>query len=332
MRAPKTFILAVVALVGCGDIIGLGEYTDQDGAIDATGNETSTGDAASDVKADAVTDAGGDGPLSCGTSSVCVPALPSGWAWAVYDPDSRPACATGYATPTDVEEGIDASAATCGCGCTTTNPSCGGNATITAGTNVGCNNVTNQADPTNANCNALTNFATNNGSIAVTAPTPTGGSCTAVPSQTKGAVGYAHQGRTCAYSGTPSGGCASGSVCVPDPAPFTACVSQAGSNACPTGFPTQHLVGSQIADTRGCSPCGCTFDAGTCGGSATFYQNGGCNFGAQVVPANGVCTAVGNHTWRSFTYAPTLTASCTGSAVSADGGVAFTDLTTVCCP
>jgi len=343
MRTRTACLLAAMAVAGCGDIIGLGGYTDQvDGSVDSSGSEAGGGDAQPDVKSDVVVADAGDGgdaapfPPSCSGASVCVPDLPSGWSWAAYAPDSRVACATGYATPTDVEEDIDAGAAACGCGCTTTNPSCTtGSVTITAGTNGTCDNITNQTDPATAGCNTLTQFGTSSGSsLAVIGPAPSGGSCTAVPSQTLPPVGYAHQGRTCGFTGTPGdAGCGDAGVCVPDPAPFTMCVSQAGVNACPSGFPTQHLVGTSTVDTRGCSPCGCTFDAGACVGTATLYGNTGCTFGAQAIPADGTCTAVnGNRTWRGYAYTPTSnTASCAGTAVSADGGVVFSDLTTVCC-
>jgi len=319
----------VAALAGCGDIIGLDGYTDADGSVaDASGSDAPTGDA----KPDVLTDAGGDAS-SCGAGFECVPALPLGWSWAVYSADTRPACATGYGTPIDVEEGIDAGAATCGCGCTTTDPNCATTVAIAAGTNVACNNTTTQTDPADASCNAVTtafNTSAGGSDISVTGPTPSGGGCTATPSQTLPTVGYAHQGRTCEYdAGAPS--CAGGSVCVANPAPFAVCVAQVGNSACPSAFPNQHFVGTTLDDTRGCTTCGCTFDAGACGGSATFYVMNNCSKNAQKVPVDGVCTAVSGHTWTSFTYAPVTNASCAGSATSPDGGVVFGDLTTVCC-
>jgi hypothetical protein len=291
------------------------------------GSDVATGDAKADVVPG---DAGAD---VCSTpTNACVPSLPSGWSWAIYDPDARPACATGYAMPTDVEEGIDAGEATCGCKCTTTDPNCAaGKVTITSGTNGACNNVTNQMDPADAGCNAVTAFTTTTGTISVTGPTPMDGGCTPVPSETVPPVGYANEGRTCAYTETPGGGCANGNVCVPNPAPFTMCVAQQGSIACPSTFPTQHFVGSMLNDTRGCTACTCGFNEGTCGGTATFYTAAACAAGAQAIPVDDVCTTGGAHTWKSFAYAPTSNASCTASTVAPDGGAVFGDLTTVCC-
>ncbi len=266
---------------------------------------------------------------------MCVPTLPAGWSWAVYAPDSRPTCGAGYATPTDVEEGLDASAASCGCTCTTTDPSCAtGNLAITRGNNNACNNFNTATAPADSGTcgTSFTAFSTGGGAkISVTGPAPTGGSCTPTPSQTIAPVGYDHQGRTCAFAGDGGASCGSGSVCMPDPAPFGVCVSQAGQNPCPAGFPTQHLVGTGVNDTRGCSACGCAFDAGACNGTATFYTSTSCSQGAAAVPADGTCNNVGNHTFSSYTYAATTTASCAPSAASADGGVAFAAETTVCC-
>ena len=336
MRGTKAILLGAVALAGCGDIIGLGDYTTN---LDASLDVVVTPDGGGDAKPEAAPDAKPDSPTeagpSCGSSSVCVPALPGGWAWAVYDPDARVACAAGYGTSTDVEEGIDAGAAVCGCTCSKTDPSCAtGNLTITSGNNNTCDNATSQNETAAGGCQTLSNQFSTGGTakVGATGPAPSGGSCTGVPSQTLPPVGYDHQGRTCAFAGDAgSAGCTAGNVCMPDPTPFGVCVSQAGVNACPSGFPTQHLVGTNVSDTRGCTPCGCTFDAGTCTGTVTLYRGSNCSFGPAAVTADGTCTSVGNHTWVSYQYAPTTSASCAGSAVSPDGGVAFADVTTICC-
>ena len=222
MRARRTVLLGAVVLAGCGDIIGLDGYTGDDASIvDATGSDAAGDVVGQDVKNDVTpVDAGSDVvEAGCaGPEFACVPPLPSGWAWAVYNPDARPACATGYVSPTDVEEGIDASAATCGCTCTTTDPSCTTNKlTITAGSNVACNNVTNGTSNSGAGCNT-TNFTTAAGSsISVTGPTPSGGSCTPVPKETLPEAGVDHQGRTCTTDAGGAPGCSGGDICMPNP-------------------------------------------------------------------------------------------------------------------
>ena len=341
MLSRKTVLLAFTgacaALAGCGDILGLDGYTEGDGSPADVTLDVNAGDAAKDAKTDApISDAGNDVVLpSCGTGNVCVAPLPAGWAWAVYAPDSRPGCAGGYSSPTSVEEGIDAGAPVCGCGCTTTNPTCNtGNLTITEGNNTACNNtVAGQTDTAAGGCNALgASINPAGGMVSVTGPTPAGGSCTANPSQTIPAVGYDHQGQTCGFTGTPGdAGCDGGNVCVPNPAPFAACVSQAGNVACPTGFPNQHLVGTAVDDTRSCSGCSCTFDAGACTGTVTFATDGMCKKGKQNITANGTCQAAGGAGLFTYDYAPSTTASCAAGTASADGGVGFTAVTTVCC-
>jgi hypothetical protein len=336
-QRARTFLLFVATLAGCGDIIGLDGYTDEDGAADATQLDAPSGDAKADVK---LSDAGSDvvatdAEAGCLTpANTCVPPLPGGWAWAVYDPDTRPACATGYGTPTDVAEGIDAGPATCGCGCNTTNPNCNaGTLTITGGNNGTCSNTANETDPADAGCNLLaTSFTLGGGSsIAVKPPAPVGGSCTATTSDSVPEAGVEHQGRTCAYAGTAGGGCSGGNVCVPNPTPFGVCVSQAGLQTCPSAFPNQHLVGTTLADTRSCSACTCAFDAGACTGTVTMTTNNGCTNNKQQIPADGGCMGVGAHTYVSYNYVSGSTASCAASPASADGGVVFSDLTTVCC-
>jgi len=233
-----------------------------------------------------------------------------------------------------VNEGLNASDATCGCGCTTTQPSCTtGNLTILAGSNgMACNNQANQTDPATTSCTATNpNFATNNAGISVTGPAPSGGSCAANGTKMVPAVTFAHNGRTCEYTGMTGGGCTNGNVCAADPKPFVACIAQKGMQACPTGWPVQHLVGSMVTDTRDCSACTCQFNAGTCTGTATFYSDSQCQNNATNVAVDGACHAVTNRTYRGYKYAPTTNASCTGSNSAPTGKAAFGDLETVCC-
>jgi hypothetical protein len=323
---------------GCGDIIGLDGYTDNDSSIvtDAT-----SGDAQSDVIGNDVApnDAGNDVATTCNLqTSACVPDLPSGWAFTIYEPDTRSACATGYGSPTDVEEGLDAGPATCTCGCSTTNPDChSGKLGIQGGNNNTCDNLSTQMDVADAGCNAVgTQFTTTMGSgkIAATPPAPAGGSCTPSGSQTIPGVGYAHQGRTCELeAGAPGGGCGANQVCIPSAGTAQTCIAQAGDVTCPAdaGYPTQHVIGSKVTDTRGCTTCGCTFDAGSCAGTVTMWGDTGCSTNSTAITANGTCQNVGNHTWKGYSYVGATTASCSGTAVAPDGGVVFADVTTVCC-
>lgn len=365
--APIVATLSSLLLMGCGDLMGLNGYTD---AVDGGGDASrdASPDAVADTGADSAADSGADASpdaadsgadacapktedctngtdddcdglsdcmdTDCTTGFTCVPPLPNGWTWATYAQNSRPACATGYGSPKDVNEGIVAAAATCGCACGTTNPTCtGGNLTIHAGSGGGCVNVTNQTGPASAGCHVLgASFGTNNQNISVAGPAPSGGSCTPNGTSMVPALTYQHQGRTCGYAGAAGAGCTMGNVCLPKANPFNACVSMTGMNACPNGFPVQHLVGSNVTDTRGCSQCTCAFNAGTCAGTATFYTNNACANNPQTVAVDGACHGVANRTWTSYTYAPANAGvSCAPSAVNPNGAAAFSDLTTVCC-
>src|SRR5262249_36585448 len=156
-----------------------------------------------------------------------------------------------------------------------------------------------------------TQFITSGGNkVATTPPKPVGGSCTPSGSQTIPPVGYAHQGRTCEFEpGAPGLGCTNGEVCLPSPGAFGTCRSQAGGVACPAdaGYPTQHTIGSQIADTRSCTACACDFDAGSCAGTVTLWSDTSCSNNSTPITANGNCTNVGNHTWKGYSYVSSTT-------------------------
>jgi hypothetical protein len=337
------FLLAAAPLVvwGCGDIIGLDGYSDGDSSVvtDATADVIGSDVVGKDVGNDVAPNDGGNeaGPTCNTQTSICVPDLPTGWAFTTYDPDNRNPCANGYGSPNDVQEGIDAGPAQCSCGCTTTNPDChSGKLSIQAGFNNTCDNINTQTDVADAGCNTLTAFTTSNNNVAVIPPTPVGGSCTASPSQTIPAVGYAHQGRTCDYeAGAPGLGCGNGQVCIPSTGTAGACISQTGDVACPAdaGYPTQHTIGTAVTDTRGCSACACTFDAGSCGGNLTLWTDTACSNNGTQIPATDTCTKASgnNRTWRGYSYVSQTTASCAGTPATPDGGVAFNSVTTVCC-
>jgi hypothetical protein len=121
-------------------------------------------------------------------------------------------------------------------------------------------------------------------------------------------------------------------VCVPSPAPYAMCVRQAGVIACPAGYPAQHVVGTDVIDGRGCTPCTCGFDAGSCAGTATFYTGAMCNASNQTVNVDGGCQAVSNQTFKTVTYAATqVAASCTPSTTQPTGDASLDNVATVCC-
>jgi hypothetical protein len=123
------------------------------------------------------------------------------------------------------------------------------------------------------------------------------------------------------------------------------CIEHAGTQtSCPSGFPNPpHVVGtaSDVSDTRGCSACGCSVDAG-CAGSLSFFTDNACTQGQQTVTANGTCgTFPGplgglgsppGPKYTNYVYAAqTQNEACTPSSPSATGGVSFSATQTICC-
>lgn len=333
MRRVALALVASFGLTACSNILGLDDYFDAfDGSSDgAVGSENEAG-----------TDAPSDGPCSkvdcsdpaCMPTHTCAPPLPNGWLWTAYAA-KRPACASGYTAPTDVEEGIVAPPATCGCGCATSNPSCTtGNLTVTAGTSGGngCEDQANQLEPATGGCQDLTPaINSNNWSFNVKGPTPSGGSCTPAATTNKGPVSFGFDGRTCALTANVGGGCAGSDVCVAKAAPFSICVVKLGDALCPSGFPFKHTVGTVVTDGRGCSSCSCTLAAGTCGGTMTLYDDPNCTKNATPIAVDGACHAAPKKNLKTYVYAPQTTASCTSSQVSATGSATFVDARTICC-
>jgi hypothetical protein len=296
-------MLALVALTalmfGCAEIYGLGDYTEADGALPDA--------------------AGGDSSVESGSP---------GWSVVAYDQASRAGCQAGYGTPTDVEEGLSAPPATCGCACQPLPPTCAAQL-VTSGSNNGCNNATSQNGSNDGGCSTLsTQIQTFNESISVTVTA--GGACTANPSVNAPSATYTYEGRLCQLLDS-SGSCDAG-ACAPS-APYQACVYQTGVLACPAGYPHQHSVGTQLDDTRGCTSCTCDSTAGTCGGSAMFSGGACMGVGQVMVPADGACHGVPNEMFKSFSYTSHPTnGTCAPSSPTPTGNVAFASMATVCCP
>jgi hypothetical protein len=313
---------ALSLALGCAEIYGLGDYTQQDGG---------GGDGAVDVAEElAPLPPGPDG----GCTGVCVADLPSGWTFIAYDQAFRPACAANFQTPTPVAEGLSAAPATCGCSCAMQTPPCS-NLTVTAGnsgTN-GCQNKSSQALVWDGGCLPVTSIVTAAGdSVSVTA-SGNGGCAPDDASVVLPSPTYASQGNICQMGVSPGAGCTSG-VCVPDPAPYKMCVYQTGDVACPAAYSVKHVVGTGLSDGRGCTGCTCTFDGGGgCGGSATLYTGGACNAQSLGVTADGTCHAVSTQTFKSMSYQPTAVGgACVGSGAPTPTGTAtFATTATVCC-
>jgi hypothetical protein len=277
---------------GCADIYGLGDYAEADGALP-------DGDSSTEP----------DG----------------GWSVVAYDQASRANCPTSYGNHTDVEEGLSAAPATCGCACAPLPPTCA-TQVLTAGNNGACNSATSQNDSNDGGCSTLsTQIQTFNESMSVTV-TP-GGGCTPNPTVTAPTITFPYEGRICELLGA---SCDAG-ACLPT-APYEACVYQTGVLDCPAGYPVQHIVGTQISDTRGCTSCTCGYAAGSCGGSAVFFAGPCAGPGQAMVPADGACHGVPNQMFKSFSYlAHPVAGTCAPSTPTPTGEAGFADQATVCC-
>lgn len=300
-------LVALVLLSGCATLVGL---------------DRSYADA----------DAGG-GAGACDPGNVCAPPAPDGWQLEAYHPSARPGCAPGYTAPSDVEEGIVAPDATCDCSCTLTPPSCDvGSMSFTAGTDTACTNRATLALSAAASSCTLVSSSfnvKNSESFSVSGPAPAGGSCAPSVAKSVAPPSPSSLGQLCMPAQPPSGAC-SGGACLPDPSPFRLCVSQVGRAACPSGYPIEHEVGAHVADTRDCA-CGCSFDAGKCEGTATFFYDTACTKNPTAIPVDGDChDASATNKVSAYTYAPMSTAACTPTG-GPTGAATFADARTVCC-
>ena len=149
--------------------------------------------------------------------------------------------------------------------------------------------------------------------------------------------------------GLPDAGSATGPTCnsaqacaipVSGPAgsPFGICIYRSGVHDCPPGhFSDQHLVGTAIADSRGCS-CACVSPSCPSDGYITGYTSGTCNGTAAITfDAGTPCRIFGNaNNSNAFIYHPsrgTFNGACAAVDAGPSGGVQVdgTNATTYCC-
>jgi hypothetical protein len=146
------------------------------------------------------------------------------------------------------------------------------------------------------------------------------------------------QAMVCQPTGSSPAGCTAGQECVPAaPGGFEThfCVTKAGSNSCPAGFPTQHLYYADVSDNRACGPCSCDPPTGVdcnANGRVTTWGNNMCtaNQGASASPLpSGCMTASATH-GLGFTTTPTG-GSCAPTGGQPTGSVSPQTITTICC-
>jgi len=296
---------------------------------------------------DAHVDDSKDAGTDAGESCACVADLPAGWGWVGYEPDARDACPAGYDMPADVVEGIDWKPAPCSCSCSVqSQPSCAppqqlllkmGDAQC-GGSGGSTFNL--QFTPS---CTAKSGSASALQQVyavaQTTVPKPAGGMCLGAASITPPApYAFMHEGRKCDFAAAPGIGCPNvGDVCLPPAtAPWSICVESSGVQACPAGYPIQHMVGGSATDTRGCSPCSCAMQAACDDPILDLHSDNMCQSAVVSITTNQLCASTGISSsvqFASFSVtAPLKSVACTAPAnYGPIGDVSFDAPVTVCC-
>ena len=277
-----------------------------------------------------------------GCSSTGCFAMPTGFSLVAFGGGAtNAACPSGFAQPIDYVEGPTASAAACACSTcqVTAPPSCASGAlqnsfdtdgSGTCGTPGGAPYSNNPAGTCLTDGYSGPISATTD--MQAVAPPPTGGTCSIAPAKNPNGISYASRDRVCHPSTLAQ--CA-GLVCPPTLAgAFKTCIASAGDVACPSAFPTKHLIGTDVNFACTGGTCACTVGA-TCSGVVTLYKTSTCSGGALPVVVDGACHNVngGGTDYHSYKYVGTAAnVACTGSgAPPAASGLALVGATTTCC-
>ena len=259
----------------------------------------------------------------------CVPAAPGTWAYAALF-DAQVACSGGTVANPIVYD-VQGAAATCGCDCTFTEPSCTAGAVTTHVGNACATNgpVLN----VNGNQCGSTNIVQSNlAGIRVDALGVMQGSCTTLPAHASTTPPTFAQGIACEATGV-GVGCDGGNVCAwlgPGQG-GRACIL--GGGTCPSPYMETHQAGASVVDDRDCGTCSACAYSSTCVGQAAhFFLDDQCTEGGIIVTADAVCHQGGStQTYRSFNYSATVSASCDAGSAQATGGVAPSSPETLCC-
>jgi hypothetical protein len=309
-------------------------------------------DAADDMEQDAPFDgattmdaASTDASLCVGTDAMSCFSVPGGWTLVAFANSSQTACPAGFSLQNDVVFGAAqpaANACTCDSCSVTAQPSCvqgplngtedfDGSQTCRAGSVTLANSSPGGCNTDNFH-GRLRNF-----DVQLTAPAPTGGTCSAAPTAHADRISFAGQGRACSPQSDAAAGCVGG-VCAPTiVAPFLLCLSQAGNAACPAGpFGVAYHVGTGAVPTCAAA-CACTVNATCTNKVVTYYPDGACQSAMTLpIPANGVCQVVTSgmgigSAFGSYMYSATVNATCGVTGNPAVSAVGLANQETICC-
>jgi hypothetical protein len=279
----------------------------------------------------------------CQSGYTCFDPIPSGWTGLVslYDatgnpPPAPPACGGGY--PNDV---VDKSGSpnipSASCGCTCGSP-----------TAIQCQfvNAMLYSDPgcvTQCASDGLPpNFCVASGCATaqsyIATASPTGGSCSPMPTSNIPPVTFSGVGRACEYAGPLGGGCGAGKCAAKPPTGYgPRCVfNNGGDLPCPSGnYSVKHTYYSGSTDTRACSACSCGAPTGaSCtGGQVTLYGNVSCNGASNTYPLSTGCASLPSVPGIGIEATATTPTggSCGSMGGALTGSAQATGATTVCC-
>jgi hypothetical protein len=278
---------------------------------------------------------------STGAWGPCMPgpgtcaAVPAGWQPVAT---TSAACPSGFDTPSAYISGADGGAPTCACNCTGTQ-ACTGTFTLNRfHPGPGCSGTAAAATvfPVSPTCTTggFGQVVQGDGYTISNVVYGPGPSCVATPAATATPPVSSQTVSLCAATATcPSGACLSASQAA------SLCVSKAGTNACPTGFPTRTLVSQAVGDTRGCGPCACgstltctltgalldnDYACGT-GNTYNFTAATTCTAAPSAYPLNAIQAV--ETTTGTGTCAQTAPSNPTGAV-----GLDPATTATVCCP
>jgi hypothetical protein len=274
------------------------------------------------------------GSVSCGSGSVCRPAIPAGWVGpvTVRDGPEDQGCTAPFGVKAlgTLQDGIDAGPGSCTCECKATIGACRYRVDIFDGGDC-------LGTPLVADASSITACVGNGVVPTFSVKYYDGGVGAAeagcVPTTTR--VGFpitsnAHHVCVGAFS---AGGCASGS-CMPSGT--KACIAAEGDLACPDPFTQKQVFHRNWVDGITCAGCTCgSFDPNSCKSPPSIkITNAPCGSDAATVVAtytavNGCITGTAQSGTGAINQPPN---ACNVAAAPArDGAVTATDPVTVCC-
>lgn len=314
MRTFFTSLGTVLFLVACSGAEDSNVFNNNNGGKDGG---TSTGDSAT------TTDSGVNPNDPKCDPSKCNLTVPPNWSLTSYA-DGKGECAMGL----DKKEVVSEAAVTgdaCSCACNVTQqPDCSSGQIVRNLDYVNsptCNTMATTLQVSNG-CSQFNGALTTQAQHYSASLAASGGQC---QYDAKGDDGKltSKSARLC----TPPANC-QGLLCGAN-----ACITQAGDQTCPNGFPNKHVVGT--AAKLECSSCsgGCKVE-GVCGGTLSFYTDMGCTQGKRDFPVDGSCgTNAFVQTYYSYTFKGQLAkAGCAaGSPPTSTGTAKLDQMATVCC-